>query len=220
MGYNFYELNGSFEEMSSSETLECLQEYRKNNDIRLRDKMFNAHYKYILYSLHKYYYNLTISEDDKISIGLTTLFIAIEKFDVDKGYNFISYLNLALRNNLYLHLRKNIKHDNLDSFDSPQYTNEYNNSESCSSYIKDGVDFEETVLNKVVIEMILQSDLLNETEKEIIIKRYGLYGTKACSQKKLAASFNFSQSYLSKIEEGIKLKIRNYLEGDTRGWCK
>lgn len=50
-------------------------------------------------------------------------------------------------------------------------------------------------------------DILSPREKEIIIKRYGLYNTKEQTQKEIASEFNISRSYVSRIEKRALTKI-------------
>ena len=48
---------------------------------------------------------------------------------------------------------------------------------------------------------------LNNREKEIIIKRYGLNNKKAMTQKEIAKSMHISRSYVSRIEKRAISKI-------------
>lgn len=50
-------------------------------------------------------------------------------------------------------------------------------------------------------------NILNDREKEIIIKRYGLFNTKELTQKEIAKEFNISRSYVSRIEKRALTKI-------------
>ena len=48
---------------------------------------------------------------------------------------------------------------------------------------------------------------LNEREKEIIIKRYGLFNTKEMTQKEIAKELKISRSYVSRIEKRALTKM-------------
>ena len=50
-------------------------------------------------------------------------------------------------------------------------------------------------------------NVLNNREKEIIIKRYGLNNEKELTQKEIAASLNISRSYVSRIEKRALTKM-------------
>ncbi len=54
--------------------------------------------------------------------------------------------------------------------------------------------------------------LKDEREKNIIIMRYGLYGTRALTQKQVADRLDISRSYVSRIEKRVLEKLRKKLE--------
>ncbi len=56
-------------------------------------------------------------------------------------------------------------------------------------------------------------DVLNEREREIIIKRYGLYNTPEQTQKVIAKELHISRSYVSRIEKRALIKLlKQYLK--------
>ena len=50
-------------------------------------------------------------------------------------------------------------------------------------------------------------DILTPREKNIIIKRYGLYNEKEVTQKEIADELNISRSYVSRIEKRALTKL-------------
>ena len=50
-------------------------------------------------------------------------------------------------------------------------------------------------------------EVLTDREKDIIEKRYGLYGTVPLTQKKIASNMKISRSYVSRIEKRALTKI-------------
>ena len=52
------------------------------------------------------------------------------------------------------------------------------------------------------------NELLDEREKEIIILRYGLAGTKPRTQREIANKLGISRSYVSRIEKSALNKLR------------
>jgi len=50
-------------------------------------------------------------------------------------------------------------------------------------------------------------DILNDKEKNIIIKRYGLYGSDIYTQKDIANELKISRSYVSRIEKRALIKL-------------
>lgn len=51
-------------------------------------------------------------------------------------------------------------------------------------------------------------ELCDEREKEIIVLRYGLYGTLPLTQKQIAKKLDISRSYVSRIEKRVIEKLR------------
>ena len=49
--------------------------------------------------------------------------------------------------------------------------------------------------------------ILNDREKNIITKRYGLYGEKEVTQKEIEKELNISRSYVSRIEKRALTKL-------------
>ena len=62
--------------------------------------------------------------------------------------------------------------------------------------------------NKDSIDTLLKYlNILNNREKEIIIKRYGLFNNDELTQKEISKNMNISRSYVSRIEKRALLKI-------------
>ena len=51
--------------------------------------------------------------------------------------------------------------------------------------------------------------VLTERERQIIVMRYGLYHTKAMTQREIAERLNISRSYVSRIEKSALEKLQN-----------
>ena len=56
---------------------------------------------------------------------------------------------------------------------------------------------------------------LPEREREIVIKRFGLYGHQELTQKEVAQEMGISQSYISRLEKRIMAKLRKELIRQT-----
>lgn len=72
----------------------------------------------------------------------------------------------------------------------------------------DTTDFAELVHTKDNIKLLSNYlTLLNEREKEIIVKRYGLLNQKEKTQKEIATELHISRSYVSRIEKRALTKM-------------
>ena len=72
--------------------------------------------------------------------------------------------------------------------------------------LEDEVDL--SILRQAVCE-------LPERERELIYMRFGLGGRKELTQKEVAAKMGISQSYISRLEKRIMLRLRKELVRQT-----
>ena len=56
---------------------------------------------------------------------------------------------------------------------------------------------------------------LPEREREIVLMRYGLEGRKELTQKEVAQKMGISQSYISRLEKRIMLRLRKEILRQT-----
>lgn len=69
-------------------------------------------------------------------------------------------------------------------------------------------DFAMDIHNRNNIELLQEYfTVLNEREKEIIIRRYGLNDTEEATQKEIAKELGISRSYVSRIEKRALTKM-------------
>jgi RNA polymerase sporulation-specific sigma factor len=57
--------------------------------------------------------------------------------------------------------------------------------------------------------------MLPEREREIVLMRFGLQGRKELTQKEVAQKMGISQSYISRLEKRIMLKLKKELIKQT-----
>ncbi len=77
----------------------------------------------------------------------------------------------------------------------------------------DDVDIvEEVAARRQVEEMYRQFErVLQEREKQVILKRYGLFGRAEMTQREIAEDMGISRSYVSRIEKSGLGKLREAL---------
>ena len=80
----------------------------------------------------------------------------------------------------------------------------------------DKPDMFTNIVKKTDIEDLFRYiKILNEREKDILVKRYGLYGSKEYTQKEIAKYLGISRSYVSRIEKRALTKIlREFLKNN------
>ena len=157
--------------------------------------------------------NTGVNLEDLISIGTIGLIKAINTYRLDKNIKLATYASRCIENEILMHIRKISSQKVEVSLDEP-INMDYDGNELLLSDIlgteedmilrpmEDDVDL--CVLRQAVKE-------LPERERKIVVMRFGLYGHKELTQKEVAQLMGISQSYISRLEKRIMLKLRREL---------
>ena len=80
--------------MSSNQNNELLKEkfikYKESKDIDIRNELVED-YLYLVEILAKKYINKGVEYDDLYQVGSMALVYAVERYDIDKGFEFTSF---------------------------------------------------------------------------------------------------------------------------------
>ena len=154
------------------------------------------------------------NNDDLISIGTIGLIKGIDSFKVDKNNKLTTYAARCIENEILMYFRANKKNNNNVSLNDSIGHDKEGNEISLIDVIKaNNKDIIEELNNEDNINLLKEYlNVLNEREKEIIIKRYGLFDTDEYTQKEIADELNISRSYVSRIEKRAISKIYRELK--------
>jgi len=157
--------------------------------------------------------------DDLISIGTIGLIKGIDSFSKSNGAKITTYCARCIENEILMHFRndkKNSKNVSLDeSIGFDKEGNEITIVDVLKTSNPDYIDSINTKDNIVKLNKYI--NVLSDREKKIIIKRYGLYGEKEITQKKVADELNISRSYVSRIEKRALTKLlREFIRNNHR----
>ena len=160
----------------------------------------------------KKYKNSNVDNDDLISIGTIGLMKAIKTFTYEKGNSFSTYAARCIENEILMTFRSDKKNASSVYLDDVISVDKDGNNLSLFEILGNEDDGVETqVENRVIFKKIekIIDDKLSSREKEIIVKRYGLYGEQPRTQIELANEMNISRSYISRLEKKALLLIKN-----------
>ena len=154
--------------------------------------------------------NTGVGIEDLISIGTIGLIKAVNTFKADKKIKLATYSSRCIENEILMHIRKISGQKQEMSLDEPINTDWDGNELLLSDIL--GTD-EDTVTgpleDDVDHELLWQAlERLSEREKTIVMLRYGLGGRKEKTQKEVADLMGISQSYISRLEKRIMLRLR------------
>lgn len=175
----------------------------KQGDKKAEEKLIKHNLRLVAH-ITKKYKNSGIDNEDLISIGTIGLMKAIKTFDYSKGNSFSTYASRCIENEILMSFRSNKKNVQAVFFDDIISTDKDGNSLSLYEVLCDNApSVDNQIENKILyhkIEKIVLSKL-EPREKEIIIKRFGLFGEQPKTQFELAEEINISRSYISRLEK-------------------
>src|SRR5574344_285627 len=150
-----------------------------------------------------------VETDDLISIGTIGLIKGIDSYTNNKDTRITTYVARCIENEILMYFRSIKKYYNIVSLDDTIGYDKDGNAIALIDVLKDKKDsLDEQVNLKENITLIKRyMNKLNDREKEIITKRYGLNNTKEMTQKDIAKNLHISRSYVSRIEKRAITKI-------------
>ena len=161
--------------------------------------------------------NTGVNLEDLISIGTIGLIKAISTYRRDKNIKLATYASRCIENEILMHIRKIANQKTEISLDEP-INMDYDGNELLLSDIL-GTD-EDMILrpleDDVDLCLLRQSVAqLPEREKTIVTMRYGLNGVQELTQKEVAQKLGISQSYISRLEKRIMMKLKKEILRQT-----
>lgn len=161
--------------------------------------------------------NTRVNLEDLISIGTIGLIKAISTYRRDKNIKLATYASRCIENEILMHIRKISGQKAEVSLDEP-INMDYDGNELLLSDIL-GTD-EDMILrpleDEVDLRLLRQAvSQLPDREREIVYMRFGLNGYKELTQKEVAEKLGISQSYISRLEKRIMLRLRKEILRQT-----
>ena len=161
--------------------------------------------------------NTGINLEDLISIGTIGLIKAISTYRRDKNIKLATYASRCIENEILMYIRKISNQKAEVSLDEP-INMDYAGNELLLSDIL-GTD-EDMILrpmeDDVDLRLLRQAvEELPPREKEIVLMRYGLQGYQELTQKEVAEKLGISQSYISRLEKRIMLRLKKEILRQT-----
>lgn len=151
-----------------------------------------------------------VGTEDLISIGTIGLIKAVGTYKSDKNVKLATYASRCIENEILMHLRKIGNQKTEISFDEPLSSDWDGNELLLSDILGTEADSVMRPLEDDVDRMLLLKalDKLPEREKHIISLRFGIGYPEALTQKEVADLLGISQSYISRLEKRIIVRMR------------
>lgn len=180
----------------------------ENHDKNARAKLIEHNLRLVAHIVKKFE-SKNDDTDDLISIGTIGLIKGIDSYSLDKMTRITTYAARCIENEILMHFRSNKKRENDVSINDPiGYDKDGNKITLIDVLQDDKTEIIDEINLKENIKLLLKYlNVLSDREKDIIVKRYGLFNYKEMTQKDIAKQMNISRSYVSRIEKRAITKI-------------
>lgn len=178
-------------------------------DEKARARLIEHNLRLVVY-IAKKFENTGINIEDLVSIGTIGLIKAINSYDMGKNIKLATYASRCIENEILMYLRKIGNKKSEISFDEPLSTDWDGNELLLSDILGTDNDMvmrpiEDDVDRKLLNDALLS---LSERERKIINMRFGIGYKRECTQKEVADIMGISQSYISRLEKRIIVRLR------------
>ena len=187
------------------EALEALEQ----GDEGAKQLLIERNLRLVVY-ISKRFENTGVNLEDLISIGTIGLIKAITTYRLDKNIKLATYASRCIENEILMYIRKIAGQKAEVSLDEPINTDYDGNELLLSDVLGTEEDVVLRPLEDDVDLKVLRQALkeLPEREHEIVAMRFGLDGYKDLTQKEVAQKMGISQSYISRLEKRIMLRLK------------
>lgn len=150
----------------------------------------------------------TSDYDEIVSIGTIGLVKAAATFDKSKGWKFATYASNCINNEIFMYFRKSNKYTNTISLDDSVATDKDGNEMLLVDMLDDpDSNFVEQIEERDILSKYINIILNLLKPKERLIMLYKMAGiTQPC----IAKILNLSQSYISRLKEKTKEKVKEH----------
>ncbi len=177
---------------------------------KARQTLIERNLRLVVYIARKFE-NTGIGIEDLISIGTIGLIKAINTFKTDKKIKLATYASRCIENEILMYLRKNNGQRAEVSIDEPLNVDWDGNELLLSDILGTEEDIIWRGLDEEVDKELLHlaMEKLSGRERRIMELRFGMNRSgKEKTQKEVADMLGISQSYISRLEKRIILRLR------------
>ncbi len=186
---------------------------KMKTDEKAKNALIERNLRLVIY-IAKKFENTGIGIEDLVSIGTIGLMKAINSFKAEKEIKLATYASRCIENEILMFIRKNAGTKNEVSIDEPLNVDWDGNELLLSDLLGTDSEFVNKDIERAedirLIRLALSS--LEDRERKIIELRFGITtnGIEK-TQKEVADMLGISQSYISRLEKRIMVKLKDEL---------
>lgn len=201
--------------LKGQEELNALEQMANGSELA-KQRLIEHNLRLVVY-ISRRFESTGVNLEDLISIGTIGLIKAIGTYRRDKNIKLATYASRCIENEILMHIRKISNQKTEVSLDEPINMDCDGNELLLSDILGTDEDIvmrglEDDVDLRLLREAVGQ---LSEREREIVEMRFGLAGRKELTQKEVAKKMGISQSYISRLEKRIMLRLRREMIRQT-----
>lgn len=195
--------------LSTEEETELLAQ----NTESARNTLIVHNLRLVVYIARKFD-NVSTGIEDLISIGTIGLIKAVNTFCADRNIKLATYASRCIENEILMYLRKSSSQKNEISIDEPLNVDWDGNELLLSDILGSegdevGRDVEQEDERCQLAQFVCR---LPAREKQIMEMRFGMNGYEEYTQSQVADTLGISQSYISRLEKRIIVKLKKQIE--------
>ena len=198
--------------LGAAAELVCLQGL-EGGDVNSKNMLIVHNLRLVVY-IAKKFESTGIGVEDLVSIGTIGLIKAVNTFNLSRNIKLATYASRCIENEILMFLRKSSNLKNEVSIDEPLNTDWDGNELLLSDVLGTDSDLVHNKLERDVEKNLLDTAIahLSKRERTIMEMRFGLKDGVERTQKEVADILNISQSYISRLEKRIIIRIKKEIE--------
>jgi RNA polymerase sporulation-specific sigma factor len=195
--------------LSVEEEGEMLRLLETEEKERAKSELIQRNLRLVVYIARKFD-NTGVDADDLVSVGTIGLIKAINSFRVEKKIKLATYASRCIENEILMYLRRTARLKSEVSFDEPLNTDFEGNELLLSDVLGTSADsvYGDIEANAEKEQLKEALKKLSDRERKIMFLRFGLGGGEEMTQKDVADLLGISQSYISRLEKKIILRLK------------
>ncbi|HEX3026588.1 MAG TPA: RNA polymerase sporulation sigma factor SigE [Clostridia bacterium] len=214
-GHRIYYINGPETlppPLSTEEEGKCLRRLEAG-DLNAKNMLIVHNLRLVVY-IAKKFESTGIGVEDLVSIGTIGLIKAVNTFCPSRNIKLATYASRCIENEILMYLRKSSNLKNEVSIDEPLNIDWDGNELLLSDVLGTDNDIVHHNLERDVEKNLLDTAIahLSKRERTIMQMRFGLGDGVERTQKEVADSLGISQSYISRLEKRIILRLKKEIE--------
>lgn len=178
-------------------------------DNEVKSVLIEHNLRLVVYIARKFD-NTGVDTEDLVSVGTIGLIKAVNSFVPEKNIKLATYASRCIENEILMYLRRIVRLRLEVSLDEPLNVDFDGNELLMSDVLGPDPDLVSKNIENTVEKQLLWEAInkLSQREKTIMEMRFGLTGTEEKTQKEVADMMGISQSYISRLEKKIILRLK------------